>query len=84
MIGRDDSSPDYKVLYSDARGVSRVYEMSYTERVWKLWRNSPDLSQRFQGMVSPDRNTIISQWEKTLDGVAWEHDFDITYTRCQR
>jgi hypothetical protein len=31
--------------------------------------------------VSPDRNTITSQWEKSFDGATWEHDFDITYTR---
>ena len=30
-IGRDESDPDYKVLYSDNRGVSRVYEMSFAE-----------------------------------------------------
>jgi hypothetical protein len=80
-IGRDESGPDYKVLYSDSRGVSRVYEMSYSEGLWKLWRNSPGFSQRFEGRVGPDRNTITSHWEKSLDGATWEHDFDITYTR---
>lgn len=82
-IGRDDTCPDYKVVYADSRGVSRVYEMSYSERLWKLWRSSPGFSQRFEGRVSPDRNTITSHWEKSLDGFAWEHDFDITYTRLE-
>jgi hypothetical protein len=81
FIGRDDSLPDYKALYSDARGVSRVYEMSFSDGVWKLWRNSPGFSQRFEGKVSPDRNTVTSHWEKSLDGIRWEHDFDITYRR---
>ena len=50
LIGRDDSVPDYKALYSDTRGVSRVYEMSFSaDGVWKLWRDSPGLSQRFEG-----------------------------------
>jgi len=80
-IGRDESGPDYTVLYSDSRGVSRVYEMSFSQGLWKLWRNSPSFSQRFEGRVSPDRNTITSHWEKSTDGATWEHDFDITYTR---
>jgi len=80
-IGRDDSGPDYKVLYSDARGVSRVYEMSFAEGVWKMWRDSPGFSQRFEGRVSRDRNIVTSQWGESLDRTTWEHDFDVTYTR---
>ena len=80
-IGRDESGCDYKVLYSDNRGVSRVYEMSFSDGRWQLWRNSPGFSQRFEGRVSPDRKTITSHWEKSSDSATWEHDFDITYTR---
>jgi len=82
-IGRDESGPGYKVLYSDNRGVSRVYEMSFSEGLWQLWRNAPGFSQRFEGRVSPDRKVIASHWEKSLDGATWEHDFDITYTRLE-
>lgn len=32
LVGRDDSDPDYYVLYVDGRGVSRVYRMSFTDR----------------------------------------------------
>jgi len=81
VIGRDESGPDYKVLYSDNRGVSRVYGMSFSEGHWQLWRNTPGFSQRFEGRVSPDGMTITSQWEKSFDGATWEHDFDITYSR---
>ena len=80
-IGRDESGPDYKVLYSDNRGVSRVYEMSFSEGLWQMWRDNPGFSQRFEGRVSPDRRTITSRWEKSFDGATWEHDFDLTYTR---
>ncbi len=80
-IGRDESCSDYKVLYSDIRGVSRVYEMSFLDGHWRLWRNSPGFSQCFEGRVSPDEKTITSHWEKSFDATTWEHDFDITYTR---
>jgi len=55
--------------------------MSLSDGLWKVWRDNPGFSQRYEGRVSPDRKTIVAHWEKSFDGVAWEHDFDITYTR---
>jgi len=31
LIGRDESTPKYTVLYYDSRSVSRVYEMNSSE-----------------------------------------------------
>jgi len=81
LISRDESTPDYTVLYYDARGVSRVYEMSFTDGVWKMWREAPGFSQRFEGKFSDDANTVTASWEKSFDGTKWEHDFNVTYTR---
>ncbi len=81
LIGRDDSTADYTVLYYDSRRVSRVYQMSFSDGVWKMWRESPDFWQRYEGKVSDDGKTITARWEKSKDGATWEHDFDITYTR---
>lgn len=81
LISRDDSQPDYKVFYYDARSVSRLYEMSFSGNTWKIWRNSPNFSQRYEGQISNDGNTITARWEKSNDGREWEHDFDVTYTR---
>jgi len=81
LIGRDDSTPNYTVLYYDARCVSRVYEMSFSEGVWKMWREAPGFWQRYEGTVSKDGKTITAHWEKSSDGSRWEHDFDVTYTK---
>jgi hypothetical protein len=83
LISRDESISNYLVLYYDSRKVSRVYEMSFSDDTWKMWRNSPDFSQRFEGKVSQDRNTITAHWEKSSDGSTWEHDFDVTYTKAR-
>lgn len=37
VIRRDESIDSYKVLYSDARGVSRIYDMSFKNGEWKMW-----------------------------------------------
>ncbi len=82
IIGRDDGSHAYTALYSDKRGVSRVYQMSYKDSIWRMWRDNPEFSQRFEGRVSEDRKTIDAEWEKSSDdGKTWEHDFDMAYTK---
>jgi hypothetical protein len=81
LVGRDESSADYKVFYYDTRRVSRIYEMSWTAGVWKMWRQAPGFWQRFEGKFSKDLNRINAYWEKSTDGSDWEHDFDQTFTR---
>jgi hypothetical protein len=44
LIGADpDSEGTYLQHYFDSRGVARVYGMSFSDGVWKLWRGKPDL-----------------------------------------
>ncbi len=83
LISRDESTSNYTVLYYDTRKVSRVYGMSFSDGIWKIWRNSPGFSQRVEGKFSDDGNSIVAYWEKSSDGSTWEHDFDVTYTRVK-
>lgn len=83
LIHRDESSSDYKVFYYDDRKVSRIYEMTFADQIWKLRRQSPGFSQRFEGRISSDGNTIAAKWEMSTDGQTWKHDFDVTYTRVK-
>ena len=57
IISRDESADVYTVLHYDARGVSRVYEMSFTGRVWRIWRQAPGFWQRFAG--APQRRRPV-------------------------
>lgn len=81
IIGGDDSTETYSMLYFDSRGVSRIYEMSLSNEAWKLWREAPGFSQRFTGTFSDDGNTIAGFWEKSSDGSIWERDFDLIYRK---
>jgi hypothetical protein len=82
LIGRDETSGVYSVLYADARGVSRVYQMSLDERVWRIWRSAPGFNQRFEGRLSADGRVIEARWERSADGESWEHDFDMKYVKA--
>jgi hypothetical protein len=87
IIGADPGSQgNFLQHYFDSRGVARVYKMSFSDAVWKLWRDSPDVSpldfsQRYTGTLSADGRTISGSWEICNDGTTWEHDFDLTYTK---
>jgi len=83
IIGRDDARETCTVLYFDVRGVSRVYEMSLQEGVWRMWRDAPGFRQRMTGTMSDDRNTITVHGELSKDGAHWEQDLDLVYTRVR-
>jgi hypothetical protein len=83
IIGPDDTNNSYSVLYHDERGVSRVYQMSLDNATWKLWRNAPGFSQRFEGKFSKAGDIISARWEKSFDGSTWEHDFNLIYTKAR-
>jgi hypothetical protein len=82
IVGRDDSEPEYSVFYADDRGVLRTYRMSLKDARWRMWRDTPEFSQRFHALLDPDAQTIRGRWEKSADqGANWEHDFNIDYVR---
>ena len=83
VIGYDDSAETYSMVYFDERPVSRIYGMSLEGNVWKFWRESPGFSQRFTGTLSNDGNSITGLWEKSTDGLNWEHDLQLTFTRVK-
>jgi hypothetical protein len=69
------------MLYFDERGVSRRYEVTLRDNVWKWWRNAPGFSQRFAGSIATDGRTIVGRGELSRDGARWEPDLELTYTR---
>ena len=81
VFGTDDTTGESSMLYFDERGVSRRYEVSLRDNVWKWWRNAPGFSQRFTGAIAADGRTIVSRGELSRDGASWEPDLALTYTR---
>jgi hypothetical protein len=81
VIGVDPDRGTLLQHYFDSRGVARVYDMTFTDGVWRLARVAPGFCQRFTGTLSEDGSVITGSWEFSPDGSTWEHDFDLTYTR---
>jgi hypothetical protein len=83
VIGCDAANGTYFQLYSDDRGVCRVYQMSIGDCEWKLWREGEPFPQRFAATVSEDGDNISGRWEKAEDGTNYTTDFYLTYTRLR-
>ena len=83
IFGSDDAVEAYFMLYFDERGVSRKYEMTLRDNIWKLWRNAPEFSQRFTGTFGDNDDSIIGVWELSEDGSSWKKDLELTYTRVK-
>lgn len=81
IIGCDAANGTYFQLYSDERGVCRVYEMSIDDREWKLWRTGEPFAQRFVGVFSDDGDTITARWEIAEDFENYVTDFHLVYHR---
>ena len=83
IVASDDAEAEYYMLTFDDRGVSRKYDMTLHDNIWKWWRNAPGFFQRYQGRIVDGGNTIIGNGELSKDGVSWEKDLDLTYTRVE-
>jgi hypothetical protein len=81
VVGSDDASDTFFMLYFDERGVSRKYDVTLRDATWKWWRNAPGFSQRFTGRIVDGGRTILGQGELSRDGHTWEGDLQLTYTR---
>ncbi|HWD52610.1 MAG TPA: hypothetical protein VG412_09430 [Acidimicrobiales bacterium] len=86
VIGLDPAADAYVQHYFDARGVARLYAMTFGQGVWTLTREAADFSpfdfrQRFTGSFSADGDSIRGAWELAEPGSGWSHDFDLSYTR---
>jgi hypothetical protein len=62
--GCDAANGTYLRLYSDERGVCRVYEMGIGGGRWEPWREGEPFPQRFAATIGDDGDTIPGCWEK--------------------
>lgn len=83
IFGSDDATGECFMLYFDERGVSRKYDVTLRDNVLKWWRNAPGFFQRFTGTIGDEGRTIVGNGELCRDGVTWEGDLALTYTRIE-
>lgn len=84
VIGLDDFSDRFSMLYADGRGVRRVYDMTFGDGEWRIWgQPGAEFFQRFIASLRDGGDVITGRWEASPDGSSWTVDFDVTYTRVR-
>jgi hypothetical protein len=83
IIGCDAASGSFVQLYSDERGVCRIYSMRMDGSEWILQRDGDPFPQRFVGKISDDACTISGRWEKAEDRAGFAIDFYMTYCKIE-
>jgi hypothetical protein len=81
IVGCDGTNATFSQLYSDERGVCRIYSMTLGDGRWTLERDGEPFPQRFVATLSDDGQTIDGAWEKAEDGTNFTLDFHLTYRR---
>ena len=81
IIGCDAANGTYVQLYSDERGVCRIYDMALDGSEWTLRRDGEPFAQRFSATISDDGRTISGRWEKAEAGTGFAVDFYLTYRK---
>ena len=82
IIGSDDKTGEFSMLYFDERGVSRRYETDMKDLVWTWWRTTPEFSQRFVCTFATDKRAMVGKGTMSKGGAKWEGDLELTYTRA--
>jgi hypothetical protein len=81
LLGLDDATGQFTMLYADGRGVLRVYQMALDAGVWTIWRDAPGFFQRFTATFGDGGRRIAGRWEGSPDGTRWSTDFEVTYSK---
>jgi len=84
IIGCDGANGTYFQLYSDERGVCRVYEMAIGNGEWKLWREGEPFAQRFTASFGANGTTITGRWEIAEGDAQYRTDFELLYRKIDQ
>ncbi len=84
ILGSDDGTGEFFMIYFDNRKVSRKYDVSIRENTLKWWRTTADFSQRFTWTLTDNHDSFIQKGEMCKDGSTWEGDLELTFARVKK
>jgi hypothetical protein len=82
IFGTDDDDDACTMLYFDARGVARRYDVDLRADGFTWSRESRELAQRFRVTVAKDGHVMEGEGTMKKDGGAWEPDLRLSYVRA--
>jgi hypothetical protein len=81
VFGRSDAADRFVALYTDERGVHRIFDLVLDDEGWSMSRADPDFHQRLNGRLEGDR--MVGTADASEDeGATWRKDFDLIFERA--
>jgi hypothetical protein len=80
IIGGGDTPGTWPMRYFDSRGIERVYQFSFQDRVLKFWRDHPGFMQRATG-VFEDRDRTLRLRSELAENGPFKPDLEMIYRR---
>ena len=77
-FSHNDPHDAFVALYSDDRGVSRVFGMTFARGEWTLLREDPDFHQRIVMRLGEDRIDMRADASEDA-GATWRKDLDYIF-----
>jgi hypothetical protein len=84
IFGTDDADRTCTLLYFDARGVARRYDVDFHDDGFTWSRDTPEFAQRFHVTIASDGRTMEGEGTMRKDGAAWEPDLRLSYRAAPR
>ncbi len=81
VLGADDDHGTYSAHYYGSDDVSRLYQMSFANRMLELWRHAPGFTQKFAARLDASGGVLEGEWQSCTDGMNWHRDFRQVLTR---
>jgi hypothetical protein len=83
LFGTDDSDDSCTMLYFDARGVARRYEIALAPDSFTWSRDTVEFSQRFHVVIASHGATMEGEGTMKRGNSAWEPDLRLSYVRVE-
>ena len=81
LIGSDDTSGAFAMIYFDERGVSRIYRVEVGDRTVTWRRDDPDFAQSMT-IAAEGAEKLVGKGRMSQKGGPWTDDLSQTFTRA--
>ena len=82
IFASDDAAHRLFMLYFDERGVSRKYDVTFSDGVLRWSRDEAGFAQRFAITIASDARSMAGRGEMSRNGARWEGDLELEYRRA--
>ena len=82
IFGTDVDAKSCTMLYFDARGIARTYQVELDANGFTWTRDAPEFAQRFRVTIAADGDSMEGEGTMNKAGAGWQPDLRLSYVRA--